>query len=131
MPSPVPASSYPGSFDSWLEAPVTVRRRGRSADLRPEAGGLRFAFYGRISTVEYQDPVSSRAWQIEAAGRGVAGRGRIVAEFFDVGTSRSLPWPRRPQAAALLAAAQDPDRGFDAVVVGSSSGRSPAVTPRW
>jgi DNA invertase Pin-like site-specific DNA recombinase len=79
---------------------------------------LRFAFYGRISTVEYQDPVSSRAWQVEAAGRVIAGRGRIVAEFFDVGTSRSLPWARRPQAADLLAAAQDPDRGFDAVVVG-------------
>jgi site-specific DNA recombinase len=41
-----------------------------------------------------------------------------VAEFFDVGTSRSLPWARRPQASALLTAAQDPDRGFDAVVVG-------------
>jgi site-specific DNA recombinase len=68
--------------------------------------------------VEYQDPVSSRAWQAEAAGRVVDGRGRIVAEFFDVGTSRSLPWPRRPQAAARLAAAPDPDRGFDAVVVG-------------
>jgi hypothetical protein len=55
---------------------------------------------------------------VEAAGRVVAGRGRIVAEFFDVGTSRILPWPRRPQAVALLAAAQNPDRGFDAVVVG-------------
>jgi site-specific DNA recombinase len=79
---------------------------------------LRFAFYGRISTLEYQDPVSSRAWQVQAAGRVIAGRGRIVAEFFDVGTSRSLPWARRPQAANLLAAGQDPDRGFDAVVVG-------------
>lgn len=79
---------------------------------------MRFAFYGRISTVEYQDPVSSRAWQLEAADRVVTGRGRIVAEFFDAGTSRSLPWARRPQASALLAAVQDPDRGFDAVVVG-------------
>lgn len=104
------------SFNSWLDAPAAVRRRGRS--LRPRSCGLRFAFDGRISTVEYQDPVSSRAWQFEAAGRVVAGRGRIVAEFFDVGTSRSLPWARRPQAAALLTAAQDPDRGFDAVVVG-------------
>ncbi|MCU7729382.1 recombinase family protein [Actinoplanes sp. KI2] len=54
----------------------------------------------------------------EAAGRVVAGRGRIVVEFFDVGVSRSVPWPRRAQAAALLAAAADPDRCFDAVVVG-------------
>jgi hypothetical protein len=48
----------------------------------------------------------------------VAGRGRIVVEFFDTGTPRSLPWARRPQAAALLAAAAESDRGFDAVVVG-------------
>ncbi len=82
------------------------------------SGGVRFAFYGRISTVEYQDPVSSRAWQIESAGQVIAGRGRIVAEFFDVGASRSLPWARRPQAAALLTAAQGPDREFNAVVVG-------------
>ncbi|BCJ46113.1 hypothetical protein GCM10010168_50620 [Actinoplanes ianthinogenes] len=79
---------------------------------------MRFAFYGRISTAEYQDAVSSRAWQLEAAGRVLAGRGRIVMEFFDAGASRSLPWVRRPQAAALLGAAGQPDRGFDAVVVG-------------
>ncbi len=29
-----------------------------------------------------------------------------------------LPWARRSQAAALLAAMSDPDRGFDAIVVG-------------
>jgi site-specific DNA recombinase len=40
-----------------------------------------------------------------------------VVEFFDTAASRSLPWPRRPEAAALLVAAADPDRGFDAVVV--------------
>jgi site-specific DNA recombinase len=92
---------------------------------------LRFAFYGRISTVEYQDPVSSRAWQVEAAGRMIAGYGRTVSEFFDAGASRSLSWARRPQAVALLPAAEDADRDFDAVVVGSSSGRSPAVRLSW
>jgi DNA invertase Pin-like site-specific DNA recombinase len=55
---------------------------------------------------------------VEAAGRLVWGRGRIVIEFFDEGSSRSVPWGKRPQAAALLAAAADPGRGFDAVVVG-------------
>ncbi len=44
--------------------------------------------------------------------------GRIVVEFFDVGYSRSLAWHHRPQAAALLNAAADPERGFDAVVIG-------------
>ncbi|PRX10585.1 resolvase-like protein, partial [Actinoplanes italicus] len=86
--------------------------------MRPLArGGLRFAFYGRISTAEYQDAVSSRAWQVESAQRLVAGRGRIVVEFFDSGASRSLPWHKRPAAGALLAAVAASDRGFDAVVV--------------
>ncbi len=44
--------------------------------------------------------------------------GRIVAEFFDVDKSRSIPPQRRPEAARLLAALADPARGFDAVVVG-------------
>ncbi|GAA2133321.1 hypothetical protein GCM10009760_09370 [Kitasatospora kazusensis] len=50
----------------------------------------------------------------------IAGHGRVVAEFFDIGHSRVLPWARRPEAAALVAAMADPDRGFDAVIIGSS-----------
>ena len=41
-----------------------------------------------------------------------------MAEFFDSGHSRTLPWARRPQAAALVAALADPDRGWDAIVIG-------------
>jgi len=48
----------------------------------------------------------------------VAGHGVIVAEFFDTGESRTLPWARRPQAAALVAQLADPDRGWDAIVIG-------------
>ena len=48
----------------------------------------------------------------------VAGHGKVVAEFFDSGESRMLPWPRRPQAAALVAALADPGRGWDAIVIG-------------
>jgi hypothetical protein len=79
---------------------------------------LRFAFYGRISTAEFQDPLSSRQWQRENAQRLIAGRGVIVADFFDVGFSRRVPWAHRTRAAALLAAVECPDRGFDAIVVG-------------
>ncbi|MGW0633717.1 hypothetical protein [Streptomyces sp. NPDC002758] len=50
----------------------------------------------------------------------MSGHGRIVAEFFDTGHSRTVPWARRPEAAALLAAIADSDRDFDAVIVGSS-----------
>jgi site-specific DNA recombinase len=116
MPS-IPSSTSPSdAFNIWLHsASPEPRARGR---VRPLAhGGLRFAFYGRISTAEYQDAVSSRAWQVESAQRVVAGRGRIVVEFFDAGASRSLPWHGRPAAAALLAAVAASDRGFDAVVV--------------
>jgi site-specific DNA recombinase len=81
-------------------------------------GALRFALYGRTSTDRLQDPASSLEWQRENALRAVGGCGAIEAEFFDVGYSRSLPWEHRPQAAALLAAAADPVRGFDAVVIG-------------
>lgn len=92
-------------------------RTGRRRDAEPGRDGLRFAFYGRVSTEDWQDPVSSRARQLTQAQSLVAGHGRITAEYFDAGQSRVLPWARRPQAAALLAAMADPDRGFDAVVV--------------
>jgi hypothetical protein len=53
------------------------------------------------------------------AGHTVPGqRGRIIAEFFDVGYFREIAWNERPEAARLLAAITDPVRGFDAIVVG-------------
>src|SRR6202035_3134990 len=61
------------------------------------------AFYGRVSTEDWQDPVMSRARQRDQAAALVAGHGRVVAEFFDTGYSRTLPWARRPQGAALAA----------------------------
>lgn len=80
---------------------------------------MRFAFYGRVSTEDQQDPTSSRNWQhtrarqlIEPVG------GEIVEEFFDLGQSRSLPWPRRPEANRLLKTLADPRRDFDGVVIG-------------
>jgi DNA invertase Pin-like site-specific DNA recombinase len=86
----------------------------------PLTGQLRFAFYGRVSTEDHQDPVSSRAWQRTRAEALIAGTGQIVVEFFDVGRSRVLPWAARPAAAALIAALADPDREFDAIVVGEA-----------
>ena len=97
---------------AWAE------RAGRRPAAEPGRGGLRFAFYGRVSTEDYQDPVTSRARQLGQAGALVAGHGQIVAHFFDIGQSRTLAWARRPQAAALAAALADPDRGWDAIVIG-------------
>ena len=80
---------------------------------------MNFAFYGRVSTEDQQDPQSSHSWQfsrsmslIEPAG------GHIVAEYFDIGQSRSLPWKRRPEAARLLGDLSKQGRGFEAVVIG-------------
>jgi len=71
-----------------------------------------------VSTEDHQDPVTSLARQRDQAVALVAGHGRIAAEFSDIGQSRTLAWARRPQAAALLAALADPDRGWDAIVIG-------------
>ncbi|MGA2830671.1 MAG: recombinase family protein [Streptosporangiaceae bacterium] len=75
-------------------------------------------FYGRVSTEDWQDPVTSRARQREQAGALVRGHGVIVVEFFDAGQSRTVAWGRRPEAAALVAQLADPGRGWDAIVVG-------------
>ena len=103
-------------LQSWIAARGPRRRVAEPPDV--VVPGVRFAFYGRTSTAEFQDPVTSRAWQREVAAALVAGHGTIMAEFFDVGCSRRVSWERRPEAAALLKQAQGVDRYFDAVVVG-------------
>ena len=103
-------------LQSWIAARGPRRRVAEPPDV--VVPGVRFAFYGRTSTAEFQDPVTSRAWQREVAAALVAGHGTIMAEFFDVGCSRRVSWERRPEAAALLKQAQGVDRFFDAVVVG-------------
>ena len=78
-----------------------------------------FAFYGRVSTEDQQDPESSKGWQLSRATALIEPHGgRIVAEYFDIGQSRSLPWKRRPQAARLLDDLRRADRPFSAVVIG-------------
>ncbi len=80
---------------------------------------MRFAFYGRVSTEDQQDPESSRNWQLARARQLIEPvGGEIVEEFFDVGQSRSLPWKRRPESLRLLDTFSDSTRGFDSVVIG-------------
>ncbi|MCG5220603.1 recombinase family protein [Streptosporangium sp. KLBMP 9127] len=102
-------------LDDWVQHKVISSRPPH--DLSKD-GPLRFALYARTSTEDFQDPVSSCGWQREAARILVGGWGVIVAEFVDIGYSRRLPWTDRPQSAALLTALADPDRGWDAIVVG-------------
>lgn len=75
---------------------VTQQRPRRPRRFTTEPDGLRFAFYGRRSTVEYQDPVSSWRWQYHHASDLIEGHGQIVAEFFDKGVSHRVAWPDRP-----------------------------------
>ena len=70
-------------------------RLGRR-DSDPAGGSQRFAFYGRVSTEDWQDPVTSRARQLDQAGALVRGHGQIVAEFFDEGESRTVAWAPPP-----------------------------------
>ena len=97
---------------------VWAERSGRRRVECRAFGCLRFAFYGRVSTEDWQDPESSRARQRAQAEVLVAGHGQIVAEFFDTGQSRTLAWGRRPEAARLVALLADPGRGWDAIVAG-------------
>ena len=77
---------------AWAEG-TGRRRAGERA-----RGGLGFAFYGRVSTEDWQDPVTSRARQLQRAVMLAAGAGVITAEFFDAGSPASCrgPGARRP-----------------------------------
>ena len=111
------AAAAGSGLAEWAER-LALRRAGRLTAGRPVPGRLRFVFYGRVSTEDWQDPVTSRARQREQAEALVRGHGQIVAELFDVGESRTVAWARRPRAAALVAALADPGRGWDAIVIG-------------
>ncbi|MER7010346.1 recombinase family protein [Saccharopolyspora sp. NPDC000359] len=87
-----------------------------------DAGIGLIAFYGRCSTEDNQDPETSHGWQLGNAQKFVEPLGgTIVAEYFDVGQSRSVPWERRREADQLLAALKDPNREWNAVVVGEGT----------
>ncbi|MFI7243391.1 recombinase family protein [Streptomyces qinglanensis] len=72
-----------------------------------------------MSTEDQQEPEASRLWQRGRAEALIEPAGAtIVADYFDIGETRALPWKRRPRAQALLAALGDRNRDFDAVVIG-------------
>jgi len=114
-----PRADGPDLLGWWIQDKDHHRRlRPTRHDPTSCVVGIRFAFYGRMSTEDFQDPVSSERWQLDCAQEFIAGHGTIVARFFDVGHSRVHAWGHRPQAAAILAALANPDRGWDAIVVG-------------
>ena len=61
--------------------------------------GLRFAFYGRLSTDDRQDVTLARPSQLEACQRKAAELGgEIVVEFFDQEIRRARRPPRLDRA---------------------------------
>lgn len=73
----------------------------------------------RPSTEDHQDEHASRGWQLRRATQLIEPHGHvIVEEFFDIGQSQSIPWPRRPASTRLLVAAADPNTGWEALVIG-------------
>lgn len=88
---------------------------------RDTSGPLRFAFYGRCATEDNQDPDTSRNWQRSEAQRLLsvsAPNADIASDYFDAGQSKTLAWADRPEASRLLNDLTNPDRGWEAVVVG-------------
>ena len=112
---------------TWVHA-HGERVPGQRGQRRHVSVPRRFAFYGRISTDGYQNPATSREWQICAATESLAGHGVIVAEYFDIGHSRLEEWADRPQAAALLAAVTDPIVNSMRSWSASSNARSAATS---
>ncbi|MGD7708061.1 recombinase family protein [Microlunatus sp. Y2014] len=94
---------------------------GRARFASAPKGNLRLALYARCSTEDLQSPEDSLNWQRRAATAFIARidpEAQIVATYFDVGQSRSLPWRRRVEAQRLLRDLDDPNRAWDAIVVG-------------
>jgi len=95
-------------WQSWIGDRPIWRRRSRFVGRVAAATGpaLRSDGRGRVAVRVllacvhggHQDPVSSRRWQLDLATACVAGRGRITAEFFDIGYSREVAWNDRPAA---------------------------------
>jgi site-specific DNA recombinase len=74
--------------------------------------------YARTSTDDQQNPEESLRWQLSRANALVVGRAEIVSVTHDTDVSRSVPWPRRPAAARLIAQLANPARGWGGIVVG-------------
>lgn len=108
---------------SWATLDELLGMEALADEAASGSGGVgRLAFYGRCSTEDNQDPRTSLAWQLGEARRFVEPLGGVVvAEYFDIGQSRSLPWERREKAGQILQDLKNPARGWDGLVVGEAT----------
>ncbi|WP_132116505.1 recombinase family protein [Actinocrispum wychmicini] len=108
------------SQDPWGTLDGLLGIEVATSEIGDGAGSM--AFYGRCSTEDNQDPETSYGWQLGNAHKfvGPVG-GEVTDDYFDVGQSRSVPWERRAESSRLLAALKDPNRRWNAVVVGEGT----------
>ena len=104
---------------------------GEPLNTPPEATLLRFAWMGRLSTRDMQDPTLSFPRQLSNSQLALPENAVIVARFYDVESGRmdldargrghaheqfDIPIPRDGGIADLLDEAERPDRRFDYVI---------------
>src|SRR5260370_6166425 len=89
------AAAAGGGLAEWAERSA-LRRAGRLTAAGPVPGRLRFVFYGRVSTEDWQDPVTSRARQRGQAGALVRGDGQVAADVFCGRPTRQIVLACRP-----------------------------------
>jgi hypothetical protein len=65
-----------------------------------------------------QEPEASRARQIAKASTILPPSAQIVDDYFDIGDTRALPWPRRPETRRLLRELRSGTNTWNAIVVG-------------
>lgn len=75
MGAPHRPAEQPPTGQVFLTAWARNWTAGSSPVGMPSASGLRFAFYGRVSTEDHQDPATSQAWQLLGAQALVDCRG--------------------------------------------------------
>ncbi len=90
-------------------------RKGRMTASEPH---IPLTAYCRTSTDDQQNPEESLRWQLSRADALIVGRAQIVSVTHDTDVSRSVPWPRRPEAARLIAQLPNAARGWTGIIVG-------------
>jgi hypothetical protein len=87
---------------------------------------MNFAFYGQAITTDRQQARTIHARQLaDATTRVEAQGGRVVRDYFDTYPDRLRAWSYRCNAAQLLAAIENPQHGFAAIIIGDTCAAFP------
>jgi len=108
-----------------------LRAAAMSGPASPYAPPLRFAWWGRVSTEDQQDPTLSLPRQLHNSRAALPAGSTIVAHYYDVESGRkelerrgqgsahesfAIPIPRDGGIQEILEEAERPDRSFDTVI---------------